>query len=134
MQLSLQLFCGCEEYQMSETPATGNMPSFNVDDVHPERLAQFTSLNFLSPQRIELVKQLSLTLARDPELLASVERMLEANGASLERLTPRPSELASFGWSEDQVDLPSPKQAAAAVGAAVAAVAGGPGAAAVVAV
>jgi len=124
---------GSKEYEMSDTPAAGNVPSFTVDDFHPERMAQLTSLAFLNPQRLQLVKQLSLTLARDPELLASVERMLEANGASLESMTPQPSVLASFGWSEEEVDLPSPKQAAAAVGAAVAAIAGGPGAAAVVA-
>jgi len=119
---------------MSDMPA-GYTPPASSGDFQPVRLAQMTSLEFLTPERVAVVQELSHKLARDPELLASIERMLRENGVDLDRMMPEPAHLASFGWTDsDLARLPSPKQAAAAVGAAVAAVAGGPGAAAVVAV
>jgi len=119
---------------MSDMPA-GYTPPASSGDFQPVRLAQMTSLEFLTPERVAVVQELSHKLARDPELLASIERMIRENGVDLDRMMPEPAHLASFGWTDsDLARLPSPKQAAAAVGAAVAAVAGGPGAAAVVAV
>ena len=105
-------------------PAVGKMPhgypplASMMDYVTPERLA-FIKKN---PDHAEFVRKLSAQFARDPVFLANVEAMLKQGGAQaqLERNTAALLEIASFGW-EPAVELPSPKHAAAAVGAAAAA-------------
>jgi heme oxygenase len=92
------------------------------------------STTLLSAEQLASARELSARLARDPAFMRSIEQMLEQHGAELERLVPESLQLVTSGWSErDLAAMPSPKAAAAAVGAAVAAMAAGPGAAAVVA-
>jgi hypothetical protein len=84
-----------------------------------------------NPERVAIVRAISAKLLRDPSFMSTVEAMLgepndEPDEGDLE--LGRLIERSSFGWTPEP-DLPSPKAAAAAVGAAVAVVAAGPAAA-----
>src|SRR5262245_61916004 len=80
-----------------------------------------SSSDLLTPERMEIAKQISDRLARDPELLASIERTMQAHGVVLNRLGRQPEELASFGWGEAIPPQITPRQAAAAAAAGAAA-------------
>jgi hypothetical protein len=80
-----------------------------------------------NPEQVALVQQLTRQIMTNPYFMRQIEQQLakpahDVPGVGDEVLMER----ASFGWGVHP-DLPSGKQAAAAVGAAVAAVAGGPG-------
>jgi len=90
----------------------------------PERIVELLAARYvLSPARLTLAKKISRDLARDPALLKSIERVLKANGARIEKLKPTVDQLRSFGWTERELAMPSPKQAAAAAAAGAAAMA-----------
>ncbi len=113
-------------------------------DFDPRNFALFASGELLSGEQAALVKRLSLTFMKNPDLLRSVQDATAEFRGQLNEEELGRTALASFGWSDDEkafadelvegeggqgleLSMPSPKQAAAAVGAAVAAIAGGPG-------
>ena len=89
----------------------------------PEVIGQImSSPEFLTPERLAVAKQLSQALTRDPALLASIERTLQTQGIDLDQIAPTPSELASFGWTEQDIAMPGARNAAAAAAAGAAAI------------
>ncbi len=107
-------------------PGRGPLPA-NFD---PRNFALFASQELLDSEHAEVIKKLAQQFVESPELLASIESVTKTVRSQLTEEELKATALATFGWSgegEHPEDLPSPKQAAAAVGAAVAAIAGGPG-------
>lgn len=93
------------------------------EEFEPEQIVEIlaSSSELLTPERLEIAKRLSREFMRDPALMQTIERTLRANGADLNRVMPKREELASFGWTDEALALPSPKQAAAAAAAGAAA-------------
>ncbi len=101
--------------------------------ITPEQIVKTMSIpELMTPERLEFARALSQQLARDPDLMAGIERFLKANGLELERMDVVSSQLESFGWLRDEETLkamPTPQQAAAAAAAGAAALAAGAAAA-----
>ena len=115
---------------MSSTSPTPAQPGALPPNFDPRNFALFASQELLDPKHAEVVKKLTQQFVQNPELLASLEHVTNTVRTQLTEDELQATALATFGWSGEGVhpeDLPSAKQAAAAVGAAVAAIAGGPG-------
>jgi hypothetical protein len=98
----------------------------------PEQFSKWmsytTSTEFLTRERIELLRRMSENLARDPSLLRHIERMFADYGEEIYRVSPSDAELAKvgFGWTGDgpgPAALPPPAAAAAALAPPAAAMA-----------
>jgi hypothetical protein len=80
----------------------------------------------LTPERLEIARGLSRQLARDPEMLASIERMLRANAVDINRYLPNPDDAGAVLFDDqtlgdgDELSI-TPKQTAAAAAAGAAA-------------
>jgi hypothetical protein len=112
----------------SPVPPSGSGPL--PENLDPRNFALFASQELLDPQHAEVVKKLAQKFIESPELLDSLESVTNAVRGQLSEEELHATALATFGWSGEgghPEDLPSPKQAAAAIGAAVAAIAPGPG-------
>jgi hypothetical protein len=83
--------------------------------ITPEVLNAFMSREFQNHDRREIANRLKDQFMRDPELLASFERLLGSHTRGLAHVAPTAAELKSFGWSEeDVVACPAAVVAAAA--------------------
>lgn len=97
----------------------------------PEAFAEWmrfaVSPEFLTPERLELLKTMSDHLTRDPALLKLVERMLTDYEEEIRRVSPNDAELVKFGfgWTAESPGgvLVPPAIAAAALAPAAAAIA-----------
>jgi hypothetical protein len=107
-----------------ESPARpeGRPTAFEPDQI----LDLLASRRLLNPERLEAARDLSRQLARDPELLASIERMIQTNAEVVNRFMPTREELRNVGFDDPELGMPSPKQAAAAAAAGAAALIVGP--------
>jgi hypothetical protein len=80
----------------------------------------------LTPERLEIARGLSRQLARDPEMLASIERMLRANAVDINRYLPNRDDAGAVLFDQetmgegDEASI-TPKQTAAAAAAGAAA-------------
>jgi hypothetical protein len=102
--------------------------------ISPEQILKAMSMPAtMTRERLAFAQNLSNQLASDPELMAGIARILQANGVELKRLDFASERLESFGWARDESlkAMPSPQQAAAAAAAGVAAMAAGAAAAVV---
>ena len=91
------------------------------ETLQPEVIVRMmSSPNLVTSERLSLATELNEALARDPDFLASVKRVLSGHGRELAEVAPDPQELASFGWAEAAPEV-RPRQAAAAAAAGVAA-------------
>jgi hypothetical protein len=78
-------------------------------------LSSFLSPNFQNADRREIANRLKDQFMKDPELLATFERLLGSHTRGLAHIKPTAEELKSFGWSEeDVVACPAAVVAAAA--------------------
>ncbi len=105
------------------TPKAPDMPGGYPDLSALKAILTPERLNYIKNHHAEsaFVKDFSARLAKDPTFMKHVESMLQSQGNRLdsEKLV---TQFKSHGWEPLASDeLPSPKQAAAAVGAAVAA-------------
>jgi hypothetical protein len=103
--------------------------------ITPDQILKVMSMpDVMTPERLAFARDLSSQLASDPELLASIGRILQANASAVKRMDFASEQLETFGWARDDETLkamPSPQQAAAAAAAGVAAMAAGAAAAVV---
>jgi hypothetical protein len=80
-----------------------------------EVLNAVMSPEFQNHDRRQIANRLKAQFMKDPELLATFERLLGSQTRGLARLAPTAEELKSFGWSEeDVVACPAAVVAAAA--------------------
>ena len=118
---------------MSTKPPHPSQPGPLPPDFDPRNFALFASQELLDPKQAEIIRTLTQQFVQNPELLASLDSVAKSVRSQLTDEQLQATALESFGWpdesqkGEDLMAMPTPKQAAAAVGAAVAAVAGGPG-------
>jgi len=108
---------------MAIQPGVPKMPGGYPDLTTLKSILTPEKLQFLknNPDHSAFVKELSARLAKEPLFMKHVEAMLKDHGSELEHGNIF-KQFSSFGWEPvSSEELPSPKQAAAAVGAAVAA-------------
>jgi len=87
------------------------------------------SPDFLTPERVALIRKISQEMARDPAILATMERLMRDYADDIRRVTPTEQELQSFGLTglRGTGDAAvAPVAAAAAVAPGAAALAAGP--------
>jgi hypothetical protein len=87
-----------------------------------ETLSKFLSPEFQNQDRREIANRLKDQFMKDPELLASFEKLMGEHKVALAHFAPSAADLESFGWS-DEVVVACPAAVVAAAAATWAAAA-----------
>jgi hypothetical protein len=94
------------EKQPPQAQVKARMVSGPSDIMSPEEFQRWMSFavspEILTPERLELLKEMSDDLARDPAFLRMIERMLGVYGDDIYRISPTDADLAKggFGWTD----------------------------------
>jgi hypothetical protein len=104
-------------------------PELNPSKAFAQVMAVTASPEFFTPERVALIRQISVSLARDPALLRNLEKIFREHADEIERVVPKEAELELLGLARPGAadpQLVAPAAAAAAVAPGAAALAAGP--------